>query len=402
MLIEFSISNFRSFKELTVLSMEAAKIRSKYQDLDVDNVFEARSGVRLLKSKAIYGANASGKSNLAKAFSCFKQMVRLSTNSDKPLKQAADDFVLKEPQKENEPVFYQIRFIFELVEYRYGFTASQNAVDSEWLFARSGSHESKLFVREGEKVSVNVQKMGEAKAYEHSFKAKTSELFQPWTLFLSATAIIGVELAKVVRDAIGTIDILSDNYREYLHLHTLNWWSNRLNMQNGIALLKSADVDIDEVGITEQDPDWEVIPKEVKEIFQADFKGQKIPHFTSIRTIKDSESKLRVETLFDSFESEGTKKLLYLIPIILAALNDGNVLLIDEFDAQLHPRLSQKIVDLFNSSETNPHNAQLIFITHDVGLLKPYKLRRDQIAFVAKDKRGCSTLSTLVEYKGVR
>lgn len=401
-LIEFSVSNFRSFKEMTVLSMKAAKIKSKYEDLDLNNVFETQSGLHLLKSKAIYGANASGKSNMAKAVACFKQMVRLSTNSEKYLTRAADDFVLIDTLHQHEPVFFQILFMSGPTVYRYGFTLTQKEVASEWLFAHSRTKEVKLFVREGSEVSVNTRQISDARPYEESFKTKTSELFQPWSLFLTAIAIIGVDIAKTVRDAIDSIAILGDDYREYLHAHTLNWWSVSMNMEHGIALLKAADVGIDEIGITEQEPDLEEMPTALRNLFQSEYKGQKVPHFTSIRRLKDNPSGLRVEALFDSFESEGTKKLLYLIPIILDALNNGTALWIDEFDARLHPRLSQRIVDLFNSVESNPNNAQLIFITHDIGLLKPYKLRRDQIAFVEKDKKGCSTLSTLVQFKGVR
>lgn len=105
-----------------------------------------------------------------------------------------------------------------------------------------------------------------------------------------------------------------------------------------------------------------------------------------------------------SSEAEGTKKLFGLAPFIFNTLDQpkGGVLFIDEFDARLHPKLSRKIVELFNSKITNPNNAQLIFITHDSNFLDAKLLRRDQIAFVEKDKKGVSTIHSLVEFKGIR
>jgi hypothetical protein len=107
----------------------------------------------------------------------------------------------------------------------------------------------------------------------------------------------------------------------------------------------------------------------------------------------------RVSVFFPKWESGGTKKLFGLAAIVLQALEHGHTIIIDELDAKLHPNLTLKIVQLFHSDATNPHNAQLIFVTHDTGLLKRGSLCLDQICLVDKDIYGLSSLKTLIEYK---
>ena len=104
----------------------------------------------------------------------------------------------------------------------------------------------------------------------------------------------------------------------------------------------------------------------------------------------------------DAHESEGTLKLYELSPFIYKALEQGTALIIDEFDARLHPRISKKIIEIFNDPRTNPKNAQLLVVTHDTNLLSANLFRRDQILFVEKDKYGASHLYSLAEFKGVR
>jgi AAA15 family ATPase/GTPase len=110
----------------------------------------------------------------------------------------------------------------------------------------------------------------------------------------------------------------------------------------------------------------------------------------------------KIKVPFGEWESEGTGKLFGLSAIIFEALEEGRVIVVDEYDARLHPNISLKIIELFHSTETNPKNAQIIFVTHDSGLLRRAELRRDQICFIDKDRYGVSQLTNLVEYKGIR
>jgi AAA15 family ATPase/GTPase len=121
-----------------------------------------------------------------------------------------------------------------------------------------------------------------------------------------------------------------------------------------------------------------------------------------MRHIEEENETKPVAFILAAQEAEGTKKIFGLSPYILAALEFGGTLIIDEFDAKMHPHLTRKIVELFHSPSTNLNNAQLVFITHDSNLLDPHLLRRDQICFVQKDKNGATELYSLVEFKGVR
>jgi uncharacterized protein len=104
----------------------------------------------------------------------------------------------------------------------------------------------------------------------------------------------------------------------------------------------------------------------------------------------------------DAQASEGTRKMYEIYPFVFYALKFGTLLIIDEFDARFHPKLSQKIIDLFNNPKTNPKNAQILVVTHDTNLLSSKTFRRDQILFVEKDKNEASHIYALAEFKGVR
>jgi AAA15 family ATPase/GTPase len=170
--------------------------------------------------------------------------------------------------------------------------------------------------------------------------------------------------------------------------------------------MRAADFDIEDVEPLETDDDHamlEDVPDEFRELFKRG-KIKKGPAFTTKRSVYDAEGNRTgsISPDFEDWESEGTKKLFFLSAFLLQTLKEGGVLVIDEFDARLHPLLTQKILQLFNSNETNKKAAQLIFATHDTNLLQASLLRRDQICFIDKNKFGVSTLRTLVEYKGVR
>jgi len=149
MLINFSVGNFRSFKETVTFSMVAAKITAKNKELDRENVFR-KGNLSLLKSASIYGANASGKSNLLQAFSFIKNFVLRSTSTTSKDSIDVDPFLLS-TETENAPSFFEVVFLLDNVRYRYGFEVDQNRVHAEWLY-RTIKREAELFWREGDKI----------------------------------------------------------------------------------------------------------------------------------------------------------------------------------------------------------------------------------------------------------
>jgi uncharacterized protein len=158
MLVEFSVGNFRSFKDIQTLSMVAAPISSKNKELDEQNTFQATPKLRLLKTKAIYGANGSGKSNFVHSMWTFNAFILHSIQTDILSNLFNNLFNLPfffSTESENEPSFFQMIFIANEVVYRYGFETNATEVVSEWLFATPNQREVSYFKREGQKIDIN-------------------------------------------------------------------------------------------------------------------------------------------------------------------------------------------------------------------------------------------------------
>ena len=168
-----------------------------------------------------------------------------------------------------------------------------------------------------------------------------------------------------------------------------------------INFLQHADTgieNIDTIKINKED-----LPDSIHNDFQDSFEYEKEKIFVVSKRAKYNEEKQKDSKhlfAFNGQESEGTKKIFELSPFIYLALKEGTPIIIDEFDARLHPLLTKKIIELFNSESNS--TSQLVFVTHDTHLLSADLLRRDQIDFVEKDKYGASHLYTLVEFKGIR
>ncbi len=405
MLIEFSFSNFRSFKDLTTISMVAANSPSKYKEIDEQNVYITETDLRLLKSKAIYGKNASGKSNIVKALVSFLRIVRHSVKFEDVIATLVKPFKLNS-EKVDEPTFFQI--IFQPVDspiiYRYGFEVLNGKIVTEWLFGKPGRKEVPYFVREGMDVQVRESWFKEGKKFEGLATSGDSEIFRDNSLFLSSVAAVGGSFAKSIINNIGDMVVVSGLTDPRIKTMLQTALKDTEMKKSILQLMRAADFDIEDVDPSEsEEEESDEIPDELKELFKQG-KIKKSPSFVTKRNIFNAEGKITgsITPDLDDWESEGTKKLFFLSSFLLKTLKEGGVLIIDEFDARLHPLLTEKIVQLFNSIETNEKGAQLIFATHDTNLLKANLLRRDQICFVDKNKFGVSTLRTLVEYKGVR
>jgi AAA15 family ATPase/GTPase len=409
MFIEFSVANFRSFKTLQTLSLQAANIVSKTTNKEVDenNVITVSPKLKLLKSKAIYGANASGKSNLIKAFFTFSSIIRTSIKDENVIQHYATEYKLSS-ETDNKPTFFQLIFTSKNEEnkeviYRYGFEVKDNKILTEWLFGTPNRVEVPFFVREGTEVEVNERFFKEAKKFENLAKKGDNEIFKPSSLFLSAVSVMGSSFARSILKRVDEISIVQSLEDLRMALFRKNKVQEDFIRQEILRYLKVADLGIEDIIVEENENVINELPDDLRNIIkEGSYKTAEM--FLSKRNKYDKNNKKIGEVIedFDEWESEGTKKYFRLIPMIVGVLARGYILLIDEFDARLHPLLTKKIIQLFNSNKTNPNNAQLIFVTHDASLLKANLLRRDQICFVEKDKFGSSTLKTLVEFKGTR
>ncbi len=381
MLVEFSVGNFWSFKEVQTLQMRAAKISSKYPKLDEENVVVVDEQLSLLKSKAVFGANGSGKSNLVRAIGSMRMIIEESVKNMRVLEENIIPFAFSNDTP-NQPTFFQIVFICDGVLFRYGFEATSKAVTSEWLFGKvinsKGARERFYFVREGDNLEINEAVLKEAKE-KHLTKSPTKipPLVKENELCFTLMATHNVSLisdlynyvqAKITpilpelsdEDSVATSAMVNPRFQEKV-----------------TELLNAVDPTISEVKMEDGN------------VF-------------IIRQIKELNETKTVPLKLSTHEAEGTKKIFALSPYVFFALEQGATLIIDEFDTKMHPKLTRRIVELFHSTAANSKNAQLVFITYDSNLLDSQLLRRDQISFAQKDKTGTTELYSLVEFKGIR
>jgi AAA15 family ATPase/GTPase len=402
MLIGFSVGNYRSFKDVVTLSMVAAEEANDNDELDKNNVFKVNQQFSLLKSAAIYGANASGKSNLILAFNFMRRFVMNSAKLQITDKIDVEHFRLN-TETVDKPSFFEIVFQLKNKTYRYGFEVTQKRVVSEWLFCTPRSRETKIFNRQGDKIeySKNIEQGNILRG-----------LTKKNTLFLSLAAQFNNSLAVEIVSWFSHLGVVSGLDVELLKAITLEHLSNRQDLIDDVTkLIKKLDLSIDNLEIESRkissDSLLQDLPDVVRNIIShssGEIKSATIK--TTIRTYHpkyDSTGKMIELEIFDmdNHESDGTKKILALSAPILDTLQRGEVLVIDELDARLHPLMTRSIIELFNSQKTNPKNAQLIFTTHDINLLSHKFLRRDQIWFTEKNHQGATDLYSLVEFADI-
>ena len=396
MLIEFSVGNYRSFKDTVTFSMVAADIVAKDKKLDDNNVFAIDNKLKLLKSAAIYGANASGKSNLAKALNFMRLfMVNSSKETQSTDEIDVEHFRLSTETKE-QPSFFELVFLMDGQKYRYGFEATKEKIVSEWLFYVPKQREAKLFERKFNNIKIT-------KTYKaDGLQQRTREN----ALFLSVSAQFNVEIAeKILLWITENLNITSGLNSAQLLNYTINCIINDENKLEILQLVRDLDLGIDDIKVEQEDLTLDSISDDIPDELKALITKFGDGKATSIRTLhKNFDKNGTYDKSMSGFdlkrhESEGTQKLFALAGSIITTLKKGEILFIDELDASLHPLISQAIIELFNSNETNPNNAQLVFMTHDTNLLSNKLLRRDQIWFMEKNRYGATDLYSLAEYK---
>ncbi|MBN2729743.1 MAG: ATP-binding protein [Bacteroidales bacterium] len=396
MIEEFSVENFKSFKELNTLNMTAAKLKSKYSRLDVDPIIQLGDDhVTLLKSKGIYGANASGKSNIVKALGSFIRVVQYSVKDEQILEKYMTPFLLS-TETIDKPVFMQLVFRCEGVRYRYGFQADSDKIYSEWLYATPGKREQPFFIRENDTLSsINKKNFPEGDMVMKLIDNEIGNpIFRQNSLFLTSLAAFGMgKISKMLVNEISRMMVIDGLKHPGAFEQTTATLELPGRKEQVRTFLAMADMGVNELDTIE------LVGDNIGEGGNLD-KRKKV--VVAVKDVYDAEKKIYSKMAFplSLYESEGTNKMYEISTFIINALKQGRVLVIDEFDARFHPMITQKIVELFNSQGNK--SGQLIFVTHDTNLLSADLLRRDQIDFVEKDTYGASHLYTLVQFKGVR
>jgi AAA15 family ATPase/GTPase len=374
--------------------MVAADEATGNDELDKNNVFKVNQNFSLLKSAAIYGANASGKSNLILALYFMQSFVINSSKLQITDKINLEKFRLSS-ETEDKPSFFKIVFHLDNKIYEYSFEVTQERVISEGLSCTPKTRKTNIFSREKDKIKYS----------KSLLKGKdVKDLTKKNTLFLSIAAQFNDPLAGKILLWFSRLKIISGSQFENLRQLSLDYLSREPNLKNEIVfLIKKLDLSIKdmsvEVGRTSLDNFHKDIPDRVK---NKEFRLDNYI-YNSIETYHekyDLEGRIIGLESFqmNKHESRGTQKIFALLAPVLSALKKSEVLIIDELDSLLHPLMAIAIIGLFNSKITNPKNAQLIFATHDVNLLSNQLFRRDQIWFTEKNRQEATDLYSLVEF----
>ena len=381
MLLQFKVKNFQSIKEEAILSMVPSSDKSHPENLAHEGKKDA------LKSAAIYGANAAGKSAVIRAFVAAIMVVR--TSDTRNITQKIPGMVPFQFDEETAqgPCSFEFYFVAQNgVPYRYGFTADSNRVFEEYLYYYSSARSSRIFER-GDKFTYN-------QADESSF-SKYEEKNTPNKLFLATATNWGnSKTAPAYQWLADSIDVYEPDFTmQTLALQAFEKDEQGELKQFTLSLLRQADINIDEIKV-------DIVPlsNQAKELVFTDSAGNPVPQ-GQVKAVRihaghhvQSESGKEAQFFLDlNEESLGTKQLFWLSPILKEVFGKGKTMVIDELDRSLHPFLVQFLVELFHTPEINQTNAQLIFTTHDTTLLSLDTFRRDQIYFVEKDPHTAAT-----------
>jgi uncharacterized protein len=394
MLIEFRVKNFRSYQDEQTFSMVAGAGK----ELPANKIKTPALGKQeLLRSAVIYGANASGKSNLLRAANFVRRFV-LSSAEDR---QAGDPiqhepFIL-DPVTEKQPSEFEVNFILEGIRFQYGFEVSRQRIEEEWLIAYPQNSPQRWFERRPGKADLAEVKFS---SFFKGEKRRLAELTRPNALYLSVAAKWNHPQATRVFNWFKSAFRIVNRHTPNLNDYTASKCFRDNHFQDWVSrFLRGADLGIRQVitrplGLHELDLSGD-LPISVKEAFLSDIREGKVREtFTTRKRTKTGK-----EFYFPLVEeSDGTQRLFELLGPWHDVLGKGHVLLVDELDSSMHPLMTRKLVESFHDSEVNRHGAQLVFTTHDTSLLTPALFRRDQVWFTERDKAGATKLYSLQDY----
>ena len=394
MLIQFSVENFRSFKEKAVLSMEASK------DTEKENHVAVIGKERILKTAMIFGANASGKSNIFMALTAAIMTIRTSNS-----RQVTDPIHWMVPfafseETRRRPTSFEFVFIVSGEKYVYGFSATTEKVVSEYLYVYHSPRASTIFERQEEMYRFTVP----------SIKKELEPIVQrntPNKLFLATATAWNAKSTQEPCLWFDKIDTFSNNYGELIP-RDVDMLENDVDKKLNrfiCDLLKKADINISEYELQIRDvptDQWILaLPPVLRAVAGDEVISGKHKEYNIFVThrIEAENGKTKDWQLNLKEESKGTNSLFMLSPVLYDAFLNGKIICIDEFDASLHPLLVSYLVSLFRDPKINITNAQLIISAHTMTLLSRRVSRDDEIYFVEKGKEtGESELYSLDEF----
>ncbi len=392
MLLQFSVNNFKSIKDTIVFSMGTS---SK----DKGNCFQVRN-YKLLNSAVIYGANASGKSNILSAMSSMKSLVLNQTKVMQSVDQLPHEPFKLNIVTEHASSSFEIVCFINDIKYRYGFEFDNTTVYSEWLYADEKGKESKLFFRDFEENEFYVN--------PNKFKEGVGLKYNNNQLFIWKCDQEGGTISRSLLTWFTKFNFIDGIHDAGYHNFAMKQMENKNFKDAIVSLVKTADIGIEDIILEKSDVSESSLaniplPEEIKQMILKGGNSTSLTLDTYHKKYDEKNNEIGT-TIFDlnKEESQGTRKFFKMSAPILDSLKHGKVLMIDELDASLHPILTRHLINLFQDEDINKRNAQLIFVTHDTNLLTKEIFRRDQIWLTEKDTYGSTDLYSLAQFKNVR
>lgn len=420
MLVNFIFSNYRSYLQENIFSLQAASNDDLYE---LTNTFEVPSSLlgkeenRLLRSAVIFGANASGKSNLLKAFSFMRDAIMASRHYENGIsKLNLEQYLFL--RTENKPISsFEVDFILGDAYYEYSFVLEQDKILEEKLAKRVVGPTARLT-----KISTLFYRRNN-ELIDGIYKKEITDnvIMKDDVLLISVGKNMKTSFIDDFNNVykfFGTVELEVDGIFNEETLKCL-----QENKDLALKILKASDIGLDDVEIIDEKLDidenefsknqFASLSKLAKQkkvhglLLGRDSKSDSFHLFDIVTKFNIYDEAHNVVDFYPAtvfgdrgFNSQGTEKLLRILGVIIKALNNGGVLFIDEADANLHYCVAKFLIDLFNSSRNNK-NAQLVIIAHNP-LIMETSLRKDQIYFVEKEQYGGSKLYSLAEFKNVR
>ena len=373
MLVQFTVKNFMSFKNENILDWSAVNAYKEHSD----NLIFVPNKEKFLKVMSIYGANASGKSNILMAFRFFRKIIRdsFSNANNESFEEINSNGVLKkyyQPYafcKEKEDTEFELIFIIGDKEYQYGYCYNDQCINYEWLYQTSLETNRKKIIFERSSDNIELGSSIKKECHKYLNEIDNDVLVLSFFNRLKLKNKLFNDVYNSIIKVLVFCDEFDDLYSYLLEDVLITFIDNEKD--NLLQYLEAIESGISDIKYR-KDKD-------------------KVSIYTYHRGLDNNEYKLDIDN-----ESAGTVKSLALYALIKVVIASGQALFFDELNIKLHPLLLKFIIDMFNNSSTG---AQLIYTTHDVTLLSNKFFRRDQIWFTQKDQYGISKLYSLAEFK---
>lgn len=391
MLVEFRVKNFRSLRDEQALSMVASTDKTQRDTHLLSTGLKAAPS--LLSSAVVYGANASGKSNLIKALQYMRGVVVESATVIQP----GQSFVVQpfrlDDETVNQPTEFEATFILRGVRYQYGFAMTQQRIVSERLLVFKAFKPQHWFERhfDADTSKDNYTFGSGLKGSKSLWEGAT----RPNSLFLSMAVQLNSEALQPIFDWFLNGLVIFNEQTKLSPQMTIQMLKQTEGRKQICDFLSAADISIADIEVVTRKVPGHALQVDLA-TGKTEMRNEEIEH-NELKFHHSTDKSTAVFELAD--ESNGTRNLLFFTGPVLDILSKGLTLIVDELDTSLHTLLVRELVRMFHRPEVNTGGAQLIFTTHDTSLLDAYGLfRRDQIWFIEKKKDQSSELYSLLDF----